>query len=226
MSERQLFQKRGLQVHAAGFLGKLDEPGGVLENLDCLEPGDLVEEPSATGVHQQSMSLHLEQLDRLHALGAGEGPSGVSGEPGVDCLGRPVEDDLDVLVAGGPRIFEQLRRMLLVEVAPFVAEPVEGGSQGPAPFLVPAGPARVAPAIRTPALDAVGAAPGGILEDLDFPLWRVLFEKLAVVGQGYSRGRGEMLEGVCQGHIAVRVVVSIGFAVGRDMDQLVSLAQV
>ena len=48
-------------------------------------------------------------------------------------------------------------------------------------ILVPAGPAAVAAAVGAPALDAVGAAPGGVFEDLGLPLRREAFEELAVV---------------------------------------------
>lgn len=35
-----------------------------LDHLDRLQPGDIVEKPSATRVHQQGMPLQLQQLDR------------------------------------------------------------------------------------------------------------------------------------------------------------------
>jgi hypothetical protein len=64
---------------------------------------------------------------------------------------------------------------------------VEGFAQRAAPLLVPAGLAAVAAAVGAPALDAVGAAPGGVFDDFGLPLGGKFFEELAVVGE-----RGEL----------------------------------
>jgi hypothetical protein len=66
---------------------------------------------------------------------------------------------------------------LLGERDQCVAQLVEGLAQGRAPLLVPAGLAAVAAAVGAPALDAVHAAPGGVLDDLALELGRKLLEE-------------------------------------------------
>ena len=69
---------------------------------------------------------------------------------------------------------------------------VEGFTQRSAPVLVPVGPAAVAAAVGAPSLDAVGAAPGGVIDDLGLPLGRKFFEELAVVGEARRGCRPSM----------------------------------
>ncbi len=136
-----------------------------------------------TGVHELGVAFELEEFEGGDALGLGERVGGVLGEEGVDAGGGAVEDDLDVGVAGGPEIFEEGLASCLGERGGGVAEVVEGFAQGAAPLLVPAGLAAVAAAVGAPAFDAVGAAPGGVFDDLGLPLRRELCEELAVVGE-------------------------------------------
>ena len=94
-------------------------------------------------------------------------------------LGAAVEDDVDVGVARGPDIVEELGALLLGERSDGVAQLVESLAQGRAPLLVPAGLAAVAAAVGAPALDAVGAAPGGVFDDFALELGRKLLEEAA-----------------------------------------------
>ena len=94
-----------------------------------------------------------------------------------------VEDDVDVGVAGVPEVFEQAFGQLFGQGGGGVAEEVEGVAEGRAPLLVPAGLAAVAAAVGAPAFDAVGAAPGGVFDDLGLPLRGEFGEELAVVGE-------------------------------------------
>ena len=102
--------------------------------------------------------------------------------------GGAVEDDVDVGFAGGPEIFEEGLGELFGEWGGGVAEIVEGFAQGGAPFLVPSGLAAVAAAVGAPALDAVGARPGGVFDDFGLPFWGEFFEELAVVGEAGLSG--------------------------------------
>ena len=95
---------------------------------------------------------------------------GVAIEEAVVRGGGAVEDDVDVGVARGPEVDEERRGELFGERCGGVAEEVEGLAQRAAPLLVPAGLAAVAAAVGAPALDAVGAAPGGVLGDLGLPV--------------------------------------------------------
>ena len=84
-----------------------------------------------------------------------------------------------------------------------VAEEVEGFAEGRAPLLVPAGLAAVAAAVGAPALDAVGAGPGGVFDDLGLPLRREFGEELAVVGEAGVAVVLDPVHGVGEGHLAV-----------------------
>ena len=101
-----------------------------------------------------------------------------------------------------------------------VAQEVEGLAQGRAPLLVPAGLAAVAAAVGAPALDAVGAGPGGVFDDFGLPRGREFFEELAVVGELGVAVVLDPVHGVGERHLAVLVVVAVAFAVGGDVGEL------
>ena len=65
---RQSLQEVGFERIAEQLLRQLNGASGVLKNLDGLDAGDVVEEPSATGVHQHQVALHLQKLPRFHGL--------------------------------------------------------------------------------------------------------------------------------------------------------------
>src|SRR5262249_41611346 len=143
----------------------------------------LVEKPAAAGVHQLGVALELGQAQRPHLLLVGEVAPAVVGQEARLRPGGAVHQHLDVAVAGRPRVVEQLAGLLLAQLGRPVAQPVEGVAERAAPVLAPAEPPRVAAAVRPPALDAVDAAPGGALLDLDLQAWREALEELAVVGE-------------------------------------------
>ncbi len=164
--------------------GELEDAAGVGDDLDGLDAGDLVEEPAAAGVHELGVTFELEEFEDGDAFRFGEFAGGVLLEEFDDGGGGAVEDDLDVGVAGGPEIFEEGLGELLGEGSGGVAEVVEGFAERRAPLLVPAGlGAAVAAAVGAPALDAVGAGPGGVFDDFGLPFGRKVFEKFAVVGE-------------------------------------------
>ena len=121
------------------------------------------------------MALELEELEDGDAFGGGERVGGVGGEEAVEVVGGAVEDDVDVGVAGGPEIFEEGLGDGFGERSGAVAEEVESFAEGSAPALVPAGLAAVAAAVGAPALDAVGAGPGGVCRRLRPPRWEGIF---------------------------------------------------
>ena len=166
------------------------------------------------------MALELQEFEDGDAFGVGEGAGGVLGEEFDRWRRGAVEDDVDVGVAGGPEIFEEGCGELFGEGCGGVAEVVEGFAEGGAPLLVPAGLAAVAAAVGAPAFDAVGAAPGGVFDDLGLPLWGEFFEELAVVGEAGLVAVFDPVHGVGEGHLAVLVVVAVAFAVGGDVGEL------
>jgi len=217
------FEELGFEV-GTGFAeelgGELKDAAGVGDDLHGFYAGDVVKEPAAGGVHELGMAFELQELKCGDALGRSELVRGVGGEEEVDVGGSAVEDDVDVGVASGPEVFEQRLGDGFGERCGFVAEKIERDAQRPAPLLVPAGLAAVATAVGTPALDAVNAGPGGVVDDFGFVLRWEFFEELAVVGE-----RGEVVffdpvHGVAERHFAVLVVMSVAFAVGGDVGQL------
>ncbi len=85
--------------------GELEDASGVGDDLDGFDAGKLVEEPAAGGVHELGVALELHELEDAGALGRGEWAARVRGDEAVG--GRAIEDDLDVGVAGGPKVVEQ-----------------------------------------------------------------------------------------------------------------------
>ena len=90
-----------------------------------------------------------------------------------------------------------------------------------APMLVPAGmPAGVAAAVLAPAVHAVGATPRTGLVDFGFVRGRMPFEGFRVNRQARVFAGLDGMQRVCQGHVAMAVVVAVGFAVGGDVHEL------
>src|SRR4029077_21260991 len=106
-----------------------------------------------------------------------------------------------------------------------VLQGVEGLAERAAPLLLPAA-AGIAAAIGTPALDAVDAAPRAVFDDLRLPLGRMQLEEFAVVGEFDVAALAELAEDVGQRHVAERVMVAIGLAVGGDVHELGMLAAI
>ncbi len=67
-----------------------------------------------------------------------EVPPRVPREERVQSLGAPIQQNVDVVVTGGPGILQQGRRVLLVERAAGVTKAVQRGPEGLSPVLVPA----------------------------------------------------------------------------------------
>ncbi len=208
----------------AGFAeelgGELEDAAGVGDDLHGLDAGDLVEEPAAGGVHELGVAFELQEFEGGDAFGFGERAGGVLVEEVEDGGGGAVEDDVDVGVAGGPEVFEERLGELFGERSGGVAEVVEGLAEWGAPLLVPAGLAAVAAAVGAPAFDAVGAAPGGVFDDLGLPRGRKFLEELAVVGEAGLVAVFDGVHGVGEGHLAVLVMVAVAFAVGGDVGDL------
>ena len=87
--------------------GELEDAAGIGDDLDGLDAGDLVEEPAAGGVHELGVAFELEEFEGGDAVGFGEGAGLVGFEEGFDAVGRAVEDEVDVGVAGDPEVFEE-----------------------------------------------------------------------------------------------------------------------
>src|SRR5262249_7765046 len=75
-------------------------------------------------------------------------------------------------------------------------------------------------AIRPPALDAVNAAPGGVLEDLHFVRGGMAFEVFSVIGKIRGLAGTYIFQGVRERHFATSVMVAVCLAVGSYVDQL------
>src|SRR5436305_5373401 len=101
-----------------------------------------------------------------------------------------------------------------------IAEKIEGNAQWPAPLLVPAGMAGVATAVGAPPFHAMDAAPRGVLDDLDFVGRRKFLQKLTIVRQFLRVLRFDPVESIRKGHFAVAMMMSIGLAVGGNVNKL------
>src|SRR5580704_14983913 len=87
----------------------------------------------------------------------------------VDCFLRSIEDEANVVVASFPGVLEDSPAELLKDRHEAVAQPIHGLANRSAPPLVPAAVhAGVASAVASPALDAVGATPRTVFENLHF----------------------------------------------------------
>ena len=166
------------------------------------------------------MALHLQELEDGRTLGA-SAFSNLLGEKTRQGLRRPVQDNANVGVACLPRVLEERTATLLKQRSELIAQPVEGLPERFAPSLVPLGVrAYVAATIGTPALDAVVAAPGGVLDDLHLARRRAEGQKLAVVGHLCLVATGNLPQHIRQRHLAEAVVMAVCLAVGGNLHQL------
>src|SRR5580704_15190659 len=108
------------------------------------------------------MTLQLHELSGLHFFAVLQLAAALLPEKCVDVVARAVKNHGDVLIAGAPGIEEEPAGRLLKFGRHGVPKPIERLTQRGAPFLIPAGVAGVATAIRTPPLDAMDATPGGV----------------------------------------------------------------
>src|ERR1700688_1305906 len=106
------------------------------------------------------------QPQLLRAAPAGRDlAAAMSRQEGVGARRRRVEHDRNGVVARLPRRLEELAGRLLVERRDLVAQLVQRLAQRRAPGLVPLRRAAdAAAAVLAPAVDAVDAAPGGVLD--------------------------------------------------------------
>ena len=158
----QARQKRGFE--RGGFLaedlpGELQYARRVGDHLHGLNAADVVEEPSAAGVHKLRVALHLHEFQGAHALLFTERMRLLRGEEAIGRLRAAVEHYLDIGVARGPDIAKEAAVVLLRERNQRIAQLVEGPAQRRAPLLVPAGMAAVTAAVGAPPLHAVHATP-------------------------------------------------------------------
>src|SRR5262249_37740124 len=142
-------------------------------------------------------------------------------EKSLDVVVGAVEDDLNVIVSSVPRLPEDLPAFRLERTSDRIPEPVGSLPQGGAPLLVPVGvSSRIAAAVAVPAFDAMRATPCAPLPDFGLMCRWMKGEVLAVVRQSGEVVGFDMVQSVSQRHVALFVVMAIGFTVGRDVDNL------
>ena len=218
LRQKRRFQRRG--CFSKNLRRQLQHPRCIGDNLHRLNARNVVKEPSATGVHQLRVALHLHQFHAAHAFQRGERAQLVFLEESLRRLRAAVEHDFDVSVAGRPHIFEELVSFLLGQWNECIAQCVQSLAQRRSPRLVIALLAAVAAAIRAPAFHSVRAAPRGIFDDLCLVLRRKLLQVAAIVGQLDRLVHLQQAQRVGQRHLAVLVMVPIRFPVRRHVNQL------
>src|SRR5687768_13435918 len=81
-------------------------------------------------------------------------------------------------------------------------------------------PARIAPAVAPPPIDAMETAPGAFFDDFNLLGWRVPTQVFAIVGQPGQLLGFDLVQGISQGHVTETMMMPIALAVGCDMYQL------
>src|ERR1035438_7664202 len=81
-------------------------------------------------------------------------------------------------------------------------------------------PAGIAAAVSAPAPYAMHATPGSVFENLDDVLGGIARQKFGVVGDPGQTIGFDVAERVGERHIAVTVVMAVGFAICGDVGQL------
>src|SRR5581483_9673283 len=129
---------------------------------------DLGEEPAAAGVHEHGVALDLQVGQGLHLFQVVQGPAGLFLQEVLSGSFR-IQDQMDVVVTGGPGVLEELAPLPLEMVLHMVPQEVEGFTQGAAPLLGPAFlTTGLAAAITEPTAHAMGTTPGSAVPVLAF----------------------------------------------------------
>src|SRR5690242_15163584 len=79
---------------------------------------------------------------------------------------------------------------------------------------------RVAATIAVPAFDAVRATPGAPFPDLRLRYGRMFFQIFSIIGEPGEVVAFDVMQGIGKCHFAAFVMVSVGFAVRRDVNDL------
>ncbi len=112
---RRLFKKLHeaiLESVSEKRFGQLQCSAGELDHLNRFQPGDIVEKPSAAGVHQHGMVLQFQQLDRLDLFFRRQGLPAPFRKKGIH--GIPVQDHPDVIVSDLPGIEAECRHFFFI----------------------------------------------------------------------------------------------------------------
>ncbi len=213
---RQSFQKVRLEVILPEVLRQLDSAAGVLNDLYRFDTGDVVEEPAATGVHEHGVPLQFEQLQDVTGFRLSQFTCGMTPEKAAGVALGPIQQNGDIFVAGGPGIFEKPGSLLKTR-GQLVTQSIESFAQRRSPGLIPAGMSGIAATIGAPAFQAVRAAPGTVFEDFDFMRGRMFREVFPVAGNLGELFGLDVIERISEGHLAVAVMMAVGFAVGGDV---------
>jgi hypothetical protein len=113
------------------------------------------------------MPLELQEFQNRGPLTLLQFPNGVLRQESPDVLLRAVQNDIDILVAGRPRVLLETACFTLKPRRQGVAKPIQGLPQWSSPFLIPAGmTAGVATAVAAPPFDTVHTTPRTVLEYL------------------------------------------------------------
>src|SRR5271167_933525 len=129
------------------------------------------------------MPLELQEFQNCGSLILVKFPKGVLRQESPQALHRAVQNDIDILVAGGPRVLQETASLALKSRRQGVSKPIQGFPQWSPPFLIPARmTAGIAAAIAAPPFDTVHATPGAILEYLRHLDGRMPFQVLAIIG--------------------------------------------
>src|ERR1700722_6836176 len=172
------------------------------------------------------MTLHFKKLEGSYLLVRLQRPDRVVRKECLAGLLGAIEDDPDIIVASLPGIANKFFQSRFKDGSQFIAKPVECLPQRSAPLLVPGVTAGVASAIATPAFDAMDTTPRAVFNDLHEVLGRMLFQKLAVVGELGDPLLLDFLEGIGERHLAVAVMMTVALSVRGNVNQLRSLTRV
>src|SRR5579859_1281451 len=180
---RKQAQKIRLKIYAGNLVRELDYAAGIEQDLGRFDAADLFEKPAATGEHEHGMPLHFEQLEQGHDFLWLQLAPCMPGQKTMQAFQRAVQKNLDVVIAGGPGIMKQSRRLLFKQSGGAVAQTIERHAQRTPPLLVPSRAAKIAAAVFPPASHAMHTAPGGVFNELDLMAGRKFLQKFAVVGK-------------------------------------------
>src|SRR5262249_40477287 len=100
----------------------------------------------------------------------------------IALLRLSIQNHINVIIAGLPRITQQSAALTLVYWSDRVTKPIQCLAQRRSPILIPPWlAAGVAATVAIPALEAVRTAPSAALPDFGFVHWRMFFQIFAVV---------------------------------------------
>lgn len=165
------------------------------------------------------MALHFQQVQRIGTAFEIQFTDLMRRQKAIHHGLGAIEHHIDVVISRRPGIAQNVRCVFFVDDNQLIAQPVQRLPQRFAPLLLCAATTTAA-AIVLPAIDPVGTTPGRYIFENAFPGGGMQAEVMCKIGHLPAAIGKLTAKTVGDAFFFARFVVTKGFAIGRNRDQL------